>query len=636
MVKVLQGYALIAVGTKIVVTNVTTKGDGATSNSISKQTVLATPAETKTVLDTTAIVFGTAFAATLLPLSLSILLDDLGPIAATSQLAGAGINTNECDVVDERNSIPGPNQHAMAAGTAISITGYVSKVGEGVGRSDGDRQFLFCNGRPVDSHRFNRALNEVWRKYEMKQKPAFLVALTVPAGHFDVNVTPDKREIVLASEALIIERLRAAVDALYAPSRHTFLVSSSQQQSLTQSTLTDFRVPTERTSTSASVSSFQLCVPEMVEEPSQPDKEVVQSSRTDVVSIDAADNDHNPLVLSAHCSVVDGTYSIGASQTGAGSVTRPSLAGRGSGDCADTTQGVTNSDGHSSANNNCSRGGDDKRKDSSSGFKRPAVRWIESPPPSLWAESAVAVDSHLAVSTGSVKRARKESSASVAIPYFTDVATAGAHLIASLEVMRDTTPSDPTTLSSVVISNEGGLGVSHTPRTADVFGATDTDINSIGGIVLTNSPHNNGTSSGNSSGVGSDGLQITDLTEDIDGDIDRSDSSQQHCAIHGPYRGSDGNIVSSGHSRVVAKMRFDEVEVLASNRDPAYCYGGERERTMQHYRALREKLTSLHVAAGIRPSAPFAESAAEIAQDTGSCGPALVDRETRVLTKEVL
>jgi DNA mismatch repair protein PMS2 len=28
--------------------------------------------------------------------------------------------------------------------------GYISRVGEGVGRSDNDRQFFYVNGRPVD------------------------------------------------------------------------------------------------------------------------------------------------------------------------------------------------------------------------------------------------------------------------------------------------------------------------------------------------------------------------------------------------------------------------------------------------------------------------------------------------------
>lgn len=38
----------------------------------------------------------------------------------------------------------------------------------------------------------SRVLNEVWRVYEMKHKPACFLHLVIPAGNFDVNLTPDK------------------------------------------------------------------------------------------------------------------------------------------------------------------------------------------------------------------------------------------------------------------------------------------------------------------------------------------------------------------------------------------------------------------------------------------------------------
>ena len=42
-----------------------------------------------------------------------------------------------------------------------SISGYVSKAGAGVGRSDSEKQFLFVNRRPVEVPRVNRLFNEV-------------------------------------------------------------------------------------------------------------------------------------------------------------------------------------------------------------------------------------------------------------------------------------------------------------------------------------------------------------------------------------------------------------------------------------------------------------------------------------------
>ena len=42
-----------------------------------------------------------------------------------------------------------------------TVNGFISKVGVGVGRSDNERQFMFCNGRPVDLSKFVKTVNEV-------------------------------------------------------------------------------------------------------------------------------------------------------------------------------------------------------------------------------------------------------------------------------------------------------------------------------------------------------------------------------------------------------------------------------------------------------------------------------------------
>ncbi|CAM9418872.1 unnamed protein product [Hapterophycus canaliculatus] len=112
----------------------------------------------------------------------------------------------------------------------------VSKAGEGVGRADNDRQFLYLNGRPVDLPKFTRAISEVWRTYEMKQKPAFILDLRLPPGTFDVNVTPDKREIFMTGEAAVLDKLKTALHRLWESSRYTIPVNQGQ---LVQARLTD-------------------------------------------------------------------------------------------------------------------------------------------------------------------------------------------------------------------------------------------------------------------------------------------------------------------------------------------------------------------------------------------------------------
>ena len=40
-----------------------------------------------------------------------------------------------------------------------------------------------------------RLFTQVWRQYEMKHKPAAVLDVQLPPGSFDINVTPDKREV---------------------------------------------------------------------------------------------------------------------------------------------------------------------------------------------------------------------------------------------------------------------------------------------------------------------------------------------------------------------------------------------------------------------------------------------------------
>ena len=108
------------------------------------------------------------------------------------------------------------------------VIGLISKTGHGVGRSDSDRQFFYVNGRPVHLPTFAKGLNESWRTFEMKHKPACMLNFILPMSTVDVNVTPDKRTTFLVHEKELIVAFKEKVEAVWAPSRHTFSVSQSQ------------------------------------------------------------------------------------------------------------------------------------------------------------------------------------------------------------------------------------------------------------------------------------------------------------------------------------------------------------------------------------------------------------------------
>ena len=140
--------------------------------------------------------------------------------AGDSQGVDSALNTSIA------SSAP-PDTPPDAPALAGHIHGFVSKSGTGIGRSNNERQFLFVNGRPVDMGRITRAVNEVWRVYEMKHKPAFVLNLQLPARTFDVNVAPDKRDVIFTEQGALLDALKGGLHAIWAPSRGRFAVGAA-------------------------------------------------------------------------------------------------------------------------------------------------------------------------------------------------------------------------------------------------------------------------------------------------------------------------------------------------------------------------------------------------------------------------
>lgn len=92
------------------------------------------------------------------------------------------------------------------------MSGYISTPLPGNGRSSADRHWYFLNGRPCHLPKLARTLNDVFRQYATTSGaqvyPAVVLQLQLEAGTYDVNVTPDKRTVMVHDEAAIVEVLR--------------------------------------------------------------------------------------------------------------------------------------------------------------------------------------------------------------------------------------------------------------------------------------------------------------------------------------------------------------------------------------------------------------------------------------------
>ncbi|WFC94626.1 ATP-binding mismatch repair protein [Malassezia brasiliensis] len=104
-------------------------------------------------------------------------------------------------------------------GVPLRVVGLVSKPDLGAGRSSGDRQYFYVNRRPWDARKLAQVFNQVYKNYNMAQYPCVVANLEVATDQYDVNVSPDKRTILVHHEAALLEAIRDALDAFFAPTR---------------------------------------------------------------------------------------------------------------------------------------------------------------------------------------------------------------------------------------------------------------------------------------------------------------------------------------------------------------------------------------------------------------------------------
>ncbi|WFD29043.1 ATP-binding mismatch repair protein [Malassezia sp. CBS 17886] len=107
----------------------------------------------------------------------------------------------------------------------LRLRGLISHPSPGCGRSAGDRQYFYMNGRPWDSTKLASMFNQVYRTYNASQYPCVIVDLEVAKDAYDVNVSPDKRTIFLHYEARILSRFHDAVEEHFAPARGLLAVN---------------------------------------------------------------------------------------------------------------------------------------------------------------------------------------------------------------------------------------------------------------------------------------------------------------------------------------------------------------------------------------------------------------------------
>ncbi|KEF57765.1 DNA mismatch repair protein PMS2 [Exophiala aquamarina CBS 119918] len=173
----LQAYACISVNVKFTVKHAVTKGKS--------MTVFSTKGNAST-RDNIANVYGAKTLSALVSLDLTLEYQ-----STLTQMARKEKHTN------------------------IQVQGHISRPVFGEGRQTPDRQMFFVNGRPCGLPQIAKAINEVYRSFNVSQSPFIFADFRMDTNTYDVNVSPDKRTILLHDSASLIESLKGALTEMF-------------------------------------------------------------------------------------------------------------------------------------------------------------------------------------------------------------------------------------------------------------------------------------------------------------------------------------------------------------------------------------------------------------------------------------
>lgn len=194
VISLLNQYACIQTNTKFVVSQQPTKG---------KRIVLFSTKGNLTTRDNIINIFGAKTMTALVPLDMKMEMQPSTLSSALQSTVGVGTISKE-----------------------VRIVGHVSRPSHGDGRQTPDRQMFFINGRPCGLPQFAKTFNEVYKSYNSTQSPFIFADIQLDTHMYDVNVSPDKRTILLHDQSHLLENIRSSLVDIF--DSHDYSLTTSQ------------------------------------------------------------------------------------------------------------------------------------------------------------------------------------------------------------------------------------------------------------------------------------------------------------------------------------------------------------------------------------------------------------------------
>ncbi|XP_017472957.1 PREDICTED: mismatch repair endonuclease PMS2 isoform X2 [Rhagoletis zephyria] len=211
MCQILQAYCLVTRGVRIICTNQTAKGN--------KLVVMQTNGSQE-YLANIAAVFGNRLTTDLLPLK-SIysngqeLTEEI--LRAELQLEPGAADSMQITAEDI----------AQLKAAPFQLEGFVSSCSHGAGRSSKDRQYFYINSRPCEPKNIAKVVNDTYHRYNGQQYPFVFLNIITARSDVDVNLTPDKRQVLLNNEKILLLAIKKSLINTYGNIPSTYKLQNS-------------------------------------------------------------------------------------------------------------------------------------------------------------------------------------------------------------------------------------------------------------------------------------------------------------------------------------------------------------------------------------------------------------------------
>ncbi|KAJ5755486.1 hypothetical protein N7533_005029 [Penicillium manginii] len=179
VLNLLHAYACISAGVRFSVKNTVGK---------TKNVVVFSTNANRTTRENIANVYGAKTLSALIPLDLKLEFEP----SASMKRAGGGKKSNQ-----------------------MVVQGHISRPVFGEGRQTPDRQMFFVNSRPCGLPQIAKAFNEAYKSFNVSQSPFIFADFQMDTDAYDVNVSPDKRQILIHDAAALIESLKTSLVQLF-------------------------------------------------------------------------------------------------------------------------------------------------------------------------------------------------------------------------------------------------------------------------------------------------------------------------------------------------------------------------------------------------------------------------------------